>query len=363
MLHLIKRIEKLQQNLNENEAYLIISELHNYYLTGFASTDGALIIDKKGAYLLVDSRYAEAAYLSVKHCRVICFSKLFESISDVLKSDNANTVYLERENITVKTSDMLKTKLASAGFKPVSNDRLDNELFDLRLCKDETEKQYMQEAQDITEKAMNKTLTKLYPGMTEREFALELEYEMKKLGAKEVSFDLITISAEKTSMPHGEPDDSPIKNNSLFTMDIGATYKGYHSDMTRTVAIGEITNQMKDIYNIVLKAQLAALELVKPGVRCSDIDKAARDIIEKEGYGEFFRHSTGHGVGIEIHEHPAVAPSGDVVLKPGMVITVEPGIYLPGKFGVRIEDMVLVTENGYHNFANAPKGLITYSLS
>ena len=357
-----KRIEKLKSNLKCNEAYLITSELHNYYLSGFESTDGALIITKKDAYLLVDSRYIEAAQLDVKHMNVVCFSRLTESIVSILKEDSADTVYLEKENLSVKMCNAISSKLEEAGIKALADDELDDALLALRLCKDENEKTMLQKAQSISEMAMNNTLNKLHEGMTEREFAVELEYEMKKLGAKEVSFDLITISAEKTSMPHGVPGDVPIKNNSLFTMDIGAVYNGYHSDMTRTVAIGDITDRMKRIYDLVLKAQLAALDIVKPGVKCSEVDKAARDVIENAGYGDNFKHSTGHGVGLQIHEKPAVAPSGDIVLKPGMVITVEPGVYLPGQFGVRIEDMIIVTEDGYYNFAKEPKELKRFDL-
>ena len=360
---MINKIKKLQNSLADGSAYLIISELHNFYLTGFKSTDGALLIDKNNAYLLVDSRYIEACELAVKHCKVVCFSRLFEGINEIIKSDNITTVYLEQDNLCVSASNAFCAKLEEAGVKAVSDNTLDKLLSELRLIKDENEKLKIQKAQEISEEAMLKTLEKLHKGMTEREFALELEYEMKKLGASEVSFDLITISGKKTSMPHGEPDESVIENNSFFTMDIGAVYDGYHSDMTRTVAIGEVNQKMCDIYSIVLEAQLTALEMVKAGVKCSDIDKAARDIITEAGYGDYFRHSTGHGVGIEIHENPGVSPSCDTVLEEGMVITIEPGIYLPGEFGVRIEDMVLVTKDGYHNFAKLPKELLGYELA
>lgn len=354
---MVDKINFIKEKLNDNEACIITSELHNYYLTGFKSTDGAFIIDKKDAYLLVDSRYIEAAEKSVKHCTVVGFNKLFDSIKDVLKKDGANKIFFERTHMTLTECDLYKSKLGD-DFNLVFDETLDNLLLGLRLCKTDTEVEKIQKAQDITEEAMLSTLEKLYDGMTEREFALELEFAMKRLGAEEVSFDLITISGEKTSMPHGEPDNSPIKFNSFFTMDIGAVYMGYHSDMTRTVALGDVTDKMREVYNVVLEAQLVALSKIKAGVKCSDIDKAARDVITEAGYGEFFRHSTGHGVGIQIHEQPGVSPLCDTELKEGMVITIEPGIYLPGEFGVRIEDIVKVTKDGYYNFTKLPKELL-----
>ena len=181
---------------------------------------------------------------------------------------------------------------------------------------------------------------------------------MKLRGAEDISFSLITITGKKTSLPHGVPSNDIVREGDFFTIDFGAMYEGYHSDTTRTVAIGSATDKMREIYDIVLQAQLKALEAIKPGVKCSDVDKTARDIITDAGYGKYFGHSTGHGVGLDIHELPYVSSRSDAVLQPNMVITDEPGIYLPGEFGVRIEDMLCVTENGYHNFVNLPKELI-----
>ena len=194
--------------------------------------------------------------------------------------------------------------------------------------------------------------------MSERELSARLEFYMKRKGAEAVSFDLITITGKKTSLPHGVPSGDRVEEGDFFTCDFGAVYEGYHSDTTRTVAVGYATDEMRGIYEIVLRAQLAALEKIKPGTKCSEVDKTARDIITEAGYGKYFGHSTGHGVGLDIHELPFVSSKSDTLLLNGMVITDEPGIYLPGKFGVRIEDMLCVTENGYHNFVNLPKELI-----
>ena len=180
---------------------------------------------------------------------------------------------------------------------------------------------------------------------------------LKDLGAESVSFDLITITGKKTSLPHGVPGNDIIKNGDFVTFDIGATYKGYHSDMTRTVAVGSVTDKMKEVYNIVLDAQKMAMASVKPGIKCSDIDKIARDYIYSKGYEGCFGHATGHGVGLDIHEYPTVSPRCDTILKEGMIVTIEPGIYIKDNFGVRIEDTVIVTENGYKSFASLPKEL------
>ena len=201
-------------------------------------------------------------------------------------------------------------------------------------------------------------MTFIKPGVTEKQIALELDFYMLSHGAEAVSFETIAVTGAKSSMPHGVPDETVVKNGDFITMDFGAVCKGYHSDMTRTVAVGEVTEEQKTVYETVLKAQKNALSVLKKGLPCSEADKAARDIIDNAGYGDYFGHSTGHGVGVEIHENPTLAPKSTDILEIGDVVTVEPGIYLPGKFGVRIEDMALITENGYENLTSSPKELI-----
>ena len=177
-------------------------------------------------------------------------------------------------------------------------------------------------------------------------------------GAEALSFETIAISGANTSKPHGVPTEKKVEKGDFVTMDYGAVVNGYHSDMTRTVAVGSINDEQRRVYNTVLEAQFATLEIIKSGLKCSDGDKAARDVITEAGYGDFFRHSTGHGVGIEIHEKPNLSPKSVATLRPGNIVTVEPGIYIPEKFGVRIEDMALITENGCENLTKAPKELI-----
>ena len=213
-------------------------------------------------------------------------------------------------------------------------------------------------AQRIAEAAFEHILTFIKEGVTEKEVALELDYYMLSHGADGLSFETIAVSGKNSSKPHGVPSDKKIEKGDFVTMDFGAVVEGYHSDMTRTVAVGFVTDEQKNVYETVLKAQEAAQAAASSGVCCADVDKAARDVIENAGYGEYFNHSTGHGVGVEIHEYPRLSTVCKAILSVGNVVTDEPGIYIPEKFGVRIEDMLLITENGCENLTRAPKELI-----
>ena len=223
------------------------------------------------------------------------------------------------------------------------------------MCKTPSEIEKIITAQRITERAYTEVLNLLKPGVTERKIAIELEHLIKLYGGERVAFDLICVTGENTSLPHGVPGDRVVQKGDFFTFDIGAVYEGYHSDMTRTVAVGSATDEMRMIYETVLQAHLKALRAIKAGNTAADVDIAARDHIESCGYGEYFGHSTGHGVGLDIHEAPAVYKTNRTVLRDNMVITDEPGIYLPEKFGVRIEDMVLVQGDTPVDLAKIPK--------
>ena len=235
---------------------------------------------------------------------------------------------------------------------------LDNMICALRAVKQPFEVEKIKAAQKIAEDAFSYICTFIKPGKTEREVALALDYYMLSHGAEALSFETIVVSGAKTSMPHGVPGKNRIQNGDFVTMDFGAVVGGYHSDMTRTVAVGSVTQKQKEVYETVLRAQNAVMDALRSGLSCAAADKVARDVIGKAGYGAYFTHSTGHGVGVEIHEYPSLAPHGKSVLTVGNVVTDEPGIYLPGEFGVRIEDMALITENGRENLTTAPKELI-----
>lgn len=354
-----KRIKKMQKCLAEpGEAAIIHSNANRLYFSGFKSSAGLVLITRTSAYLIVDFRYGEAAEKTVKHLDVIVYSKLSETLSKLFKKHRVKRVYFENEGLSLKQANDYKKMFNSIDVKPSFANYLDQIIENMRMIKSDDEIKKLETAQKITEEAYLEILNYIKPGVKERDIALELEYLMRKKGADGIAFDLITITGANTSRPHGVPGDNIVKSGDFFTMDIGALFDGYHSDMTRTVAVGQVSEEQEKIYNIVLKAQTAALAEIKPGVSGEYIDDIARNIIKDEGYGDCFGHSTGHGVGLDIHEKPFVTVNNKLLLSKGMVITCEPGIYLPERFGVRIEDMVEVTANGMKNFTKVPKELI-----
>ncbi len=354
-----KRINELRKILkNSDEAVLLTNDVNIGYFSNFFHSEGYMIVTKNNNYLLVDFRYYESAQKNAENCEVILFSKLSDELIKIVNSESIKNIYFESSYITLSKFRWFKKVFNNFNIECIDSSELDDLISDIRIIKDKSELLKIQKAQEIAEKSYLEVLNYLKVGVSEKEISSRLEYFMKLNGAECASFDLITITGKKTSLPHGVPSDSIISQGDFFTFDFGAVYQGYHSDTTRTVAIGYATDEMKEIYNTVLEAQLSALTTIKQGALCSYVDKTARDIITNRGYGEYFGHSTGHGVGLDIHEAPTVSSRSETILKEGMVITDEPGIYLPDKFGVRIEDMVYVTENGYKNFVTLPKELI-----
>lgn len=354
-----QRTNDLRKIIDDSSVALLITGENNiYYFSGFQKSEGAMLIIRDESYLLVDFRYYEAAVNTASDCKVIEFKSLVDELKSLLQKHSIKTLLLESDVVTVSNYNKYVRVFNEVGVSLISDDTLSKAISNLRIIKSDDEIKCIAEAQRITEKAYNEVLNFVKPGVSERTVANELEYLMKKYGAEKISFDLITITGKKTSLPHGVPSDDIIKDGDFFTMDIGALYNGYHSDMTRTVAVKSCSDEQREIYDIVLKAQLSALNAVKSGVKACDVDKTARDIITDAGYGKNFGHSTGHGVGLDIHEAPFVSPKGEAILSENMIITIEPGIYLENRFGVRIEDMVLVKNNGFHNFATLSKELI-----
>lgn len=353
-----KRIEQLRRFLtHQQEAALLTNDVNIGYFCGFFHSEGALFITQSRVVLLVDFRYLEAARQKAD-CEVICFRQLFEEVGKLCEKEEIEQLHLEAAHFTIERFRLLQDRLASCCVSPCTDGKLDDCIAGIRIVKDASELNKIKTAQTIAEKAYLELLNDVKIGISERELAARLQFYMLQRGAEDISFDLITISGKKTSLPHGVPSDNCVCEGDFFTCDFGAVYEGYHSDTTRTIAIRHASEEMTQIYETVLRAQLAALTRIKPGVLCCEIDKTARDIITEAGYGEYFGHSTGHGVGLNIHEKPYVSQKSNTVLQPGMVITDEPGIYLPNRFGVRIEDMLCVTEEGYDNFVSLPKKLI-----
>ncbi|MBQ8623631.1 MAG: aminopeptidase P family protein [Oscillospiraceae bacterium] len=352
------KFEKLFSVLPEGiDAAIITDDINRRYFTGMKSSAGTVIVFKEKAYLIIDFRYIEKATKTVKDAEVILQGKLFDQINDLLTKHGAKTVAIESDTMTVTSLSMYKERITSA--EVISTRDLSSAIGKLRIVKTQDEIDKMIKAQRIAEAAFEDVLNFIKPGVTEREIGLHLDYYMLKHGAEALSFDTIALTGANTSLPHGVPGDTAVAPNSFVLMDYGAVYDGYHSDMTRTVCVGTPTDKMAQVYNTVLKAQLDALSAIKAGVIGSDIDKIARDIITNAGYGDKFGHSLGHGVGVEIHEAPNAAPSSTHIFEENMIVTVEPGIYLPGEFGVRIEDFVVVKPDGCENMTLANKSLIS----
>ena len=347
-------VNNLKNSLGKNEAFLITSEENMRYLTGFPHSEGRVFITETEAVFFVDSRYIEAVTKSVTSCEVVLMTSFHEQLGEYIEKLGVKTVFTEAEGISVADFSALCRKAPCE----VRAEKADELLTSLRRQKSEEEKSKILKAQSIAEKAFDHILGFIKEGVTEREIALELDFFMLKNGAECVSFDTIAVSGKNTSLPHGVPSDKKIVKGDFITMDYGAVVDGYHSDMTRTVAVGEISSKQTEVYETVLSAQKKSLETLRAGVSGFDADKAARDIIANAGYGQFFGHGTGHGVGLQIHESPRLSPKSKHILENGDVVTVEPGIYIPDEFGVRIEDMAFITENGFENLTKSPKTLI-----
>lgn len=352
-------IKNLQNRISEVSGFdgaLILSPENRFYFTSFASSNGFLLLSADRAVFITDGRYIEAAQNKIKNCEVVLQESTGQQLADIFTEMGVSEVAVETERISVadfaKYADILKP----AALMPTP--ALDEAIQQLRAVKTTEEVEKIKAAQRIAEAAFDHILGFIAPGKTEKEIALELDFYMLSHGAEALSFETIAVSGKKSSMPHGVPDGNIIQRGDFITMDFGAVVDGYHSDMTRTVAVGAVSARQKEVYNTVLRAQASVLDALKPGLSCRDADKIAREVITQAGYGEYFTHSTGHGVGVEIHEFPNLSPRSETTLEIGNVITDEPGIYLPGEFGVRIEDMALITPDGCENLTRSPKELI-----
>ena len=348
---MVKRIENLRKHFDnlEVDAVIITSRANHRYFTKFDNEDGYLFITKNEAYAYEDFRYTEIANKLLSPVYKVC-QKL--PLANLVKDLSIKSIGIEGDYISLNTYNMYKAMLDGVNFVDISTT-----IAGLRQVKDEWEIAQIRKAQEITDLAFEHILGVISTDLTETDVAAELEYFMKKHGAEDKSFETISISGPKTSLPHGVPENVKIQKG-FFTMDFGATVNGYHSDMTRTVCVGKADSEMKKLYNTVLEAQLAGLEyLSKGGLSCFEADRIAREIINKD-YNGLFGHSLGHSVGLDIHESPALSPKCNAILVPGSVVTVEPGIYMPGKYGCRIEDLVVILENGIENFTKSPKKLI-----
>lgn len=344
---------------------LLITDGYNvHYLSGYSGHCGVMLITADREYVLTDSRYTEQ--VTIEAPQVCCVdisvdgyaTKIAGIINEEATEDVKYRVGFENEEISYKGYKTYNEKLNNIVTGGVELVELGTGINKLRMVKSNEEIECIAKAEAIGDAAFEKVVDYIKPGLTEKEVAIFLENEMKLMGASGLSFDTIAASGKNSSLPHAVPTDKVLEEGDFLTMDFGCVYKGYCSDMTRTVYIGkEPSKKQKLIYDTVLKAQLEALKLIKPGVKCSDVDACARKIIADAGFGEFFGHGLGHSVGLYIHEEPRCSRRCDTILEEGMTMTCEPGIYLPGEFGVRIEDLVVVTGDGYRNLTVSDKNL------
>ena len=357
----MSHIKNLQASMKEKgtEAIIISSEINQRYLSNFAYTDGFMLILQDEAFLLTDFRYIEAAkdIVDKSECQVLMpDTRMLPYVKKLLEEKKIKTLTFEESEASYALYNRLRDTFEGVEIVSGGSAMIDN----LRLIKDEKEIAAMTKAQAITDAAFTHILDFINPDRTELEVALELEFFMRAHGSEGTAFETIAVSGSNSSRPHGTPRDVKLEKG-FFTMDFGARFDGYCSDMTRTVVLGKADDEMKRLYHTVLEAQTTALKSLHGGMKCADADKVARDIIDNAGYKGCFGHSLGHGVGLFIHESPRLASSmpETEILCPGHVVTVEPGIYIEGKYGCRIEDMVVVLEDGsIHDFTQSPKELI-----
>ena len=349
----MNNIARIQQQLIEKglDALLILDEKNQRFATGFPFTDGAVVVGREKAWLLTDSRYIEAAEKIAGGC---CEVRLFDREHPL----NGQLQALLRGFGVIGAEEESLSYARYAGYEKLLGVTLHPAqalLRTLRASKTEEEIQSMIRAQRVSEKALEEVLHILRPGMTERELMAELVYHMLKNGSEGNSFDPIVVTGKNTSMPHGVPGDTVIQNGDFVTMDFGSLADGYCSDMTRTVAVGYATEEMKNVYDIVLRAQLAGIAAARSGIPGKVIDEAARAVIREAGYGAYFGHGFGHSLGLDIHEPPFAGPTGEALMVENDLCSAEPGIYLPGRFGVRIEDVMIIRSTGAEVITKAPK--------
>ncbi|KUP34261.1 Xaa-Pro dipeptidase [Bacillus halotolerans] len=350
------KLEKLR-NLFEQlgiDGMLITSSINLRYMTGFTGSAGLAVISGDRAAFITDFRYTEQAKVQLKGFEIIEHGgSLIQTTADTIEKFGIKRLGFEQNSMTYGTYASYNAIISEAELVPVAES-----VEKLRLIKSNEEIKILEEAAKIADDAFSHILTFMKPGISEIAVANELEFYMRSQGADSSSFDMIVASGLRSSLPHGVASDKLIESGDLVTLDFGAYYKGYCSDITRTVAVGQPSDQLKEIYQVVFDAQALGVEHIKPGMTGKEADALTRDHIAAKGYGEYFGHSTGHGLGMEVHESPGLSVRSSAILEPGMVVTVEPGIYIPETGGVRIEDDIVMTENGNRTITHSPKELI-----
>ncbi len=346
------RIKKLRDEMGRRkiDGYLIQDRMDQYWTTGFTGEDGPVLLTQRAVVLLTDGRFDEAADREAPYARKVLRKKRTpdETVREVRRG-KVKKLGFNPDHMNVREYNALKKLAAPARLVPT-----EGLVTPFRACKDAGEVNRLRTAIRVAEEAFERLRQWLQPGQTEREIAARLVYEMQQLGAQGETFPSIVAVGANSSLPHYEPGNGKLVENEILLIDWGARVEWYGSDLTRVLWLGRIPDRMKDVFRVVREAHDRAIEAVKPGVKARAVDAVARGIIQKAGYGKLFNHGLGHGLGIVAHESPRVNKISKDILKPGMVITIEPGVYLPGVGGVRLEDDVLVTDTGYEVLSTLP---------
>ena len=338
---------------NNIDALLITNEYNRRYMTNFTGTAGVAIISQKDAIFITDFRYTEQARAQVKDFRIVQHTKtIFEEVAQQVALMGIQTLGFEKDSMKYGTYELYKQTI-KAHLEPISG-----LIEKIRLIKTEQEINIIKAACEIADNAFTHILGFIEPGKSELEISNELEFFMRKQGATSSSFDIIVASGLRSALPHGVATDKIIEKGDFVMLDFGALYNGYISDITRTIAVSQPSEKLVDMYNTVLESQLLGLEKVGPGMTGIEADAVARDYLKSKGYGDAFGHSLGHGIGLEVHEGPGLSFRSEAVLEPGMVVTIEPGVYIPGVGGVRIEDDTVITRTGNEKITHSTKDLI-----
>jgi Xaa-Pro aminopeptidase len=348
------RRKRLLRFFEEHDLDLLLigHPLNLRYLSGFSGSEGALLLTPEGGWFLCDSRYTVQANSEVSGLIVVENALHQEGVAALVRQAGGHRLGFEAAHMTVSHHLGLAACLPEMTLVPIGP-----ELDTIRHCKDAEEIQQLANVAALASSSLEEVLKLVRPGLMEAELALQLEFAMRHRGAEGRAFDFIVASGVRGAMPHGRASDKLIQSGELVTIDFGAVLDGYHSDETVTVAVGSISERQQKVYDTVLEAHDRAIAAIRPGITCKELDSCARSYIAEQGFGDYFGHGLGHGVGLEIHEKPVLSPRSDVVVEEGMVFTIEPGIYIPGFGGVRIEDTVVVTPDGCRLLTTVPKRL------
>ena len=347
-----ERINRIKRVLSEDHLDgIVISSLENvHYLSGFTGSDAALVMTENRGYFLADSRYTTQAKVEVSGFELIEYKKKIEGLSDLMNDLGLRGIGFEAQNLTYGAHKELAEKVSGGELIPL-NERVRN----IRAVKDDEEIGRIKRTIDIASQSLRENIWRIKPGTRESEIALELEFSMRRKGADAISFDTIVASGDRSALPHGKSSEKRINKGDFVIIDFGVRYRGYYSDETCTFFCGKPNRRQKEVYQIVRDAHDRTIASIRPGRRAMELDAIARGWIKDAGYGAYFGHMTGHGVGLAVHENPVIGPESEDVVEEGMIFTVEPGIYIPGWGGVRIEDMVLVTGDGCEVLTNLSK--------